>query len=70
MQVANLFEGDLPRSAMPVLYPLIGAMNVQSQPNRIIIFDTTLRDGEQCPGATLNVDEKLTHGNLLASAWM
>src|SRR5205807_10272204 len=23
------------------------------------IFDTTLRDGEQSPGATLNVDEKL-----------
>jgi len=26
---------------------------------RVIIFDTTLRDGEQCPGATLNIDEKL-----------
>ena len=25
----------------------------------IIIFDTTLRDGEQSPGATLNIDEKL-----------
>ena len=28
--------------------------------DRIIIFDTTLRDGEQAPGATLNVDEKIT----------
>ncbi len=28
--------------------------------DRIIIFDTTLRDGEQSPGATLNVDEKIT----------
>ncbi|HVO76311.1 MAG TPA: 2-isopropylmalate synthase [Ignavibacteriaceae bacterium] len=27
--------------------------------NRIIIFDTTLRDGEQSPGASLNVLEKL-----------
>ena len=26
---------------------------------RIKIFDTTLRDGEQSPGASLNVDEKL-----------
>jgi len=26
---------------------------------RILIFDTTLRDGEQSPGASLNVDEKL-----------
>lgn len=27
--------------------------------NRIFIFDTTLRDGEQSPGASLNVDEKI-----------
>lgn len=26
---------------------------------KLLIFDTTLRDGEQSPGATLNVDEKL-----------
>ena len=28
-------------------------------PEKIYIFDTTLRDGEQTPGASLNVDEKL-----------
>lgn len=39
-------------------------MNTQS--DRIIIFDTTLRDGEQSPGATLNVDEKLTIARALA----
>jgi 2-isopropylmalate synthase len=27
--------------------------------NKIIVFDTTLRDGEQCPGASLNIHEKL-----------
>ncbi len=27
--------------------------------NKIIIFDTTLRDGEQSPGASMNIDEKL-----------
>lgn len=27
--------------------------------DKIIIFDTTLRDGEQCPGASLNTDEKI-----------
>ena len=25
----------------------------------VLIFDTTLRDGEQSPGATLNVEEKV-----------
>ena len=28
-------------------------------PKRITIFDTTLRDGEQCPGASMNLREKL-----------
>lgn len=27
--------------------------------NRVVIFDTTLRDGEQSPGATMNLQEKL-----------
>ena len=27
--------------------------------NKIIIFDTTLRDGEQSPGASMNTEEKL-----------
>ncbi len=41
-------------------------MKPQSEPGRIIIFDTTLRDGEQCPGASLNVDEKLIIARQLA----
>ncbi|MBE9010043.1 2-isopropylmalate synthase [Pseudanabaenaceae cyanobacterium LEGE 13415] len=40
-------------------------MNASSS-DRILIFDTTLRDGEQCPGATLHVDEKLTIARQLA----
>jgi len=34
--------------------------------DKIIIFDTTLRDGEQSPGATLNVDEKIEIAKQLA----
>lgn len=34
--------------------------------NRIIIFDTTLRDGEQSPGASLNVYEKVEIARQLA----
>src|SRR5258706_12833560 len=32
----------------------------------IIIFDTTLRDGEQCPGASMNLREKLEIARQLA----
>src|SRR6201991_4778304 len=35
-------------------------------PNRVIIFDTTLRDGEQSPGISLNADEKLEIAQQLA----
>jgi 2-isopropylmalate synthase len=34
--------------------------------DRVIIFDTTLRDGEQSPGASLNSDEKLEIAHQLA----
>jgi len=30
-----------------------------SDSNRVVIFDTTLRDGEQSPGASMNLEEKL-----------
>ncbi len=36
-----------------------------SDNNRIIIFDTTLRDGEQSPGCSMNLEEKLRMAGLL-----
>ncbi|MEG3618767.1 2-isopropylmalate synthase [Magnetovibrio sp. PR-2] len=33
--------------------------------NRVVIFDTTLRDGEQSPGASMNLDEKIRIATVL-----
>ena len=35
--------------------------------DRLIIFDTTLRDGEQAPGFSMRVQEKLTLARQLAA---
>ena len=35
-------------------------------PDRVLIFDTTLRDGEQSPGISLNTTEKLEIAHQLA----
>ena len=34
---------------------------------KVYIFDTTLRDGEQSPGASMNLDEKLQIAEVLDS---
>jgi 2-isopropylmalate synthase len=41
-------------------------MTNPDDPNRVLIFDTTLRDGEQSPGISLNVAEKLEIAQQLA----
>src|SRR5512136_1482622 len=38
-------------------------VNIQ---DTVLIFDTTLRDGEQSPGATLNIEEKMEIARQLA----
>ena len=42
-------------------------MPVPVDPNRVIIFDTTLRDGEQSPGCSMNLGEKLEMARALAT---
>src|SRR4029078_457069 len=37
----------------------------RSEKDRVVIFDTTLRDGEKCPGATMTFNEKLEVAELL-----
>src|SRR5216110_2270067 len=41
-------------------------MSQPADPNRVLIFDTTLRDGEQSPGISLNTQEKLEIAQQLA----
>jgi 2-isopropylmalate synthase len=40
-------------------------MTAKPEQDRVLIFDTTLRDGEQSPGATMTHDEKLEIAELL-----
>ena len=45
-------------------FPMIADNGIN--PDRVLIFDTTLRDGEQCPGASMNLREKLEIARQLA----
>ncbi len=40
-------------------------MSTATESNRVVIFDTTLRDGEQSPGCSMNLEEKLRVAELL-----
>ena len=40
-------------------------MKITADKDRVVIFDTTLRDGEQSPGATMTHEEKLEIAELL-----
>src|SRR5438132_263234 len=53
--------GWFPSTARPVPVPRAGGSveGKESMMDRVQIFDTRLRDGEQSPGATMNVEEKL-----------
>lgn len=42
-----------------------GAPQDRVSKDRVLIFDTTLRDGEQCPGATMTFEEKLDVAEML-----
>ncbi|MFN3668259.1 MAG: 2-isopropylmalate synthase [Brevundimonas sp.] len=40
---------------------------VAADPNRVIVFDTTLRDGEQAPGFSMGPDDKVRMARVLAA---
>ncbi|MCY4034795.1 MAG: 2-isopropylmalate synthase, partial [Hyphomicrobiales bacterium] len=45
----------------------MNSTNTQTQknPERVLIFDTTLRDGEQSPGASMTLEDKIQVANVL-----
>ena len=43
---------------MSITHPSFGTLD----DDRIIMFDTTLRDGEQSPGFSMNLHEKIRMG--------
>ncbi|MDX2308281.1 MAG: 2-isopropylmalate synthase [Hyphomicrobium sp.] len=45
--------------------PNFPSTDAASESGRVVIFDTTLRDGEQCPGATMTYEEKLEVADML-----
>src|SRR3989339_865437 len=49
-----------------LIFVTIICIVVYTMARHIKIFDTTLRDGEQCPGASLNSEEKLEIARQLA----
>jgi len=43
---------NTPAKSAPAKSEPIKSEPARSEKDRVVIFDTTLRDGEQCPGAT------------------
>ena len=48
---------------MSIQHPSFGELD----DNRVIMFDTTLRDGEQSPGFSMNLEEKLRMAHALSA---
>ena len=38
---------------------------IEREPDRVIVFDTTMRDGEQSPGASMSLEEKIELAGIL-----
>ncbi len=54
---------DIAKKAATVAATRAAAQSIT--PDKVVIFDTTLRDGEQCPGATMTFEEKLEVADFL-----
>ena len=46
---------------------MTGEVASNRDPNRVLVFDTTLRDGEQAPGFSMSADDKVRMARQLAA---
>jgi len=53
------------KTTQPASPAISNAATTSRQAEQVFIFDTTLRDGEQCPGATMTTEEKLQVAEML-----
>ncbi len=58
-------QSHAPESHAPAAAATAAPVRAAADQPRVLIFDTTLRDGEQSPGATMTHDEKLEIAQLL-----
>ena len=49
----------------PIATDAPSASAAQDPKDRVIVFDTTMRDGEQSPGASMSLEEKLELAKIL-----
>ena len=61
-------EDNLTSLEQQTEYSIITKKENHTVPEKVYIFDTTLRDAEQTPGAALNLEEKLEIAKHLAKA--
>lgn len=66
MVLANEIQTDTNAIRLPKRTPTKHDVKTGRDPERVKIFDTTLRDGEQSPGATLTAEEKMVIARQLA----
>jgi 2-isopropylmalate synthase len=60
---------DPEKEALPIIKPKPTRHDLETgrDPQRVKVFDTTLRDGEQSPGCTMNIEEKMAVARQLAA---
>ena len=54
-----------PQDSTPIVPNPVPSTVVPSDKDKVLIFDTTMRDGEQAPGASMSFEEKMELAKIL-----